>query len=174
MTTSTITHQSFARGRVRGLEKVTIGKSFKSERDGNYPLRRLKIRKSRQQLVQLLIQNGLKAPHSRLGKEGVDSRSANAMLVMFLACDNRFREAKLVGEPLPPIALLPPASVEFLVEVGRLDMQLKGIDAYNRTVFLVHPSNLKRVLPVLDYVIVEFIPGGQVSESRTVRRIRNL
>jgi hypothetical protein len=96
------------------------------------------------------------------------------MLVMFLACDDRFWEAKLVGEPLPPIPLLPPASVEFLVEVGRLDMQLKGIDAYNRAVFLVHPSNLKCVLPVLDYIIVEFIPGGQVSETRAVQRIRNL
>lgn len=88
------------------------------------------------------------------------------MLVMFLACDNRFREAKLGGEPLPPIAFLPPAGVEFLVEVGRLDMQLKGIDTYNRTVFLVHPSNLECVLPILDYIKPEFIPGGQVSEGR--------
>ena len=44
-------------------------------------------------------------------------------------------------------------------------MQLKGIDADNRTVLLVHLSNLERVLPVLDYVVVELIPREQVSES---------
>src|SRR5258706_7076978 len=116
MIMSTATHQSATRGRSRWLEKLTISKSFKSERGSHYPLRHLKFRKSPQQLVHLLVENRLKSPHSCLGKEGIDSCSANTMFIMVIARGNRFRKAKLSGEPLPSVALLSAASVEHLVE----------------------------------------------------------
>lgn len=37
-------------------------------------------------------------------------------------------------------------------------MQLIGIDADDGTIFLVHPTNLKGILPTLYYIVIEFVP----------------
>lgn len=48
-------------------------------------------------------------------------------------------------------------------------MQLIGINAYDWAIFLVQSGYLKSVLPIFDYIIVEFIPQVEVSACMDFR-----
>jgi hypothetical protein len=111
-----------------------------------------------QERINPLVNDRLQAPDGAFGKERIDSCSPDTVGVVIGSPEHGLRQAKLSRVPTPPMATLPGSRVQLLVKIGLGNVQLMGIDADNWPVLLVHPTNLKSVLPALYYIVIELIP----------------
>lgn len=118
----------------------------------------LKLSKAAQQRIDSFVDDRLQAPYRAFGKERIDSCSPNTVGVVIVCPEHGFRQAKLSSEPIPPMATLAGSRIQLFVEIGCRNMQLIGVDADNRAIFLVHPTNLESILATLNYIVIEFVP----------------
>lgn len=64
--------------------------------------------------------------------------------------------------PVPFVSSPSSGRIELIVEVELVDMQFVRVDSDDRAVFFVEASNMERVLPAQNDIVVKLVPKGEL------------
>lgn len=150
-----------ARSPSKSLEKMryTVGQGSKSKRDSQRLVHQSEFFKSVKQVASNVFNQRLQAPDLGLGKEGIQSASAQTMKIVTNSGEGRVWYSKLVHEPTPFVALLGRSSIYHVVEVWICNMDFLRIDADNGAILAMKLFDLESVLAFQDDIVVELVPA---------------